>query len=241
MAVLEMFHTGDDILESAEVLVRRLGGAVPLHFLIIDLGGGIAAGCKGFKVRLEDILSLPLLALWRGISTPGLRWNQPPPAPAVSGLFSRSLLDAGSARPVGQQNYALITRDYLNLNARVDYHFAMVDAVCGMNPRENYIRFRFKGGGTIAVQRERRARFIAEVLEANHFVVDQRSDLVTASILETGQSETEERLVMLGRLFGFSRLLDATMRDDTMHRKVAKAFLDGDYALDSLNEDLART
>ena len=239
MAVLAMFQTGDDILESAEVLVRRLEGAVPMHFLIIDLGGGIAAGCKGFRVRLEDILSLPLLALWKGISTPGLRWHQPPPAPAISGLLSRSLFDAGSARPVGQQNYALITRDYLNLNARVDYHFAMVDAVCGMNPRENYIRFRFKGGGTIAVQRERRAMFIAEVLKANHFIVDQRSDLVTASILETAQSETEERLVMLGRLFGFSRLLDATMRDDTMHRRVADAFLDGDYGLDSLKEELA--
>jgi pyruvate,water dikinase len=240
MAVLAMFQTGDDVLESAEVLVRRLEGAVPLHFLIIDLGGGITADCKGFKVRLEDILSLPLLALWKGISTPGLRWNQPPPAPAVAGLLSRSLFDAGSARPVGQQNYALITRDYLNLNARVDYHFAMVDAVCGMNPRENYIRFRFKGGGTIAVQRERRARFIADVLVENHFIVDQRGDLVTASILETGQPETEERLVMLGRLFGFSRLLDATMRDDTMHRRVAKAFLDGDYGLDSLKEELAQ-
>jgi pyruvate,water dikinase len=78
------------------------------------------------------------------------------------------------------------------------------------------------------------------VLKANHFLVDQRSDLVTASILETAQSETEERLVMLGRLFGFSRLLDATMRDDTMHRRVADAFLDGDYGLDSLKEELAR-
>ncbi len=240
MAVLAMFQTGDDILESAGVLVRRLEGSVPMHFMIIDLGGGIAAGCKGFRVRLEDILSLPLLALWEGISTPGLRWHQPPPAAAMSGLLSRSLFDAGSARPVGQQNYALITRDYLNLNARVDYHFAMVDAVCGMSPRENYIRFRFKGGGTIAVQRERRARFIADVLEANHFLVDQRGDLVTASIMETVQSETEERLVMLGRLFGFSRLLDATMRDDTMHRRVADAFLDGDYGLDSLKEELAQ-
>jgi pyruvate,water dikinase len=234
MAVLAMFHTEDDVLESAEVLVRRLQGAVPLHFLIIDLGGGLAAGCRGFKVALEDILSLPLLALWEGISTPGLRWNQPPPSASVSGLLSRSLLDAGSARPVGQQNYALITRDYLNLNARVDYHFAMVDAVCGRNPRENYIRFRFKGGGTIAVQRERRAKFITDVLEANHFLAHRREDLVTASIQETGQSETEKRLVMLGRLLGFSRLLDATMRDDTTHRKVARAFLDGDYALDSL-------
>ena len=88
MAVLAMFQTGDDILESAEVLVRRLESTVPLHFLIIDLGGGITqTGCKGFKVRLEDIVSLPLLALLRGISTPGLRWNQPPPAACGLGAF----------------------------------------------------------------------------------------------------------------------------------------------------------
>jgi len=236
MAVLAMFQTGDDIVESAEVLIRRLDGVVPLQFLIIDLGGGIAPGSKTFKVRLEDILSVPMLALWRGVLTPGLRWNLPPPTAAISGLLSRSILDAGSARPIGQQNYALITRDYLNLNARVDYHFAMVDAVCGMNPRENHIRFRFKGGGTTAVQRERRALFISEVLEANNFFVDQRGDLVTATILETRQSETEDRLVMLGRLLGFSRLLDATMRDETVHRKVARAFMDGDWALNSLDQ-----
>jgi len=235
MAVLAMFQTGDDILESAEVLVRRLDGAVPLHFLIIDLGGGIVPGSSRFKLGLEDILSVPMLALWRGIQTPGLRWNQPPPAAMVSGLLSRSMLDSGSARPVGQQNYALITRDYLNLNARVDYHFAMVDAVCGMHPRENYIRFRFKGGGTTAIQRERRALFITEVLQANNFFVDQRGDLVTASIIETPQPETESRLVMLGRLLGFSRLLDAAMRDDDMHRKMAQAFMDGDYELSTVN------
>ncbi len=241
MAVLAMFQTGDDIVESAEVLIRRLDGAVPLHFLIIDLGGGIAPGSKTFRVRLEDILSVPMLALWRGVLTPGLRWNLPPPTAGVSGLLSRSMLDAGSARPIGQQNYALITRDYLNLNARVDYHFAMVDAVCGMNPRENHIRFRFKGGGTTAVQRERRALFISEVLAANNFFVDQRGDLVTATILETQQSETEDRLVMLGRLLGFSRLLDATMRDDTVHLKVAQAFMDGDWALSSLDRELVGT
>ncbi len=235
MAVLAMFETGDEVLDDAEVLVRRLDENVPLHFLIIDLGGGVAPGCKGFKAPLKDILSVPLLALWKGISTPGLRWSQPPPMPGISGLVSRAMLDGAGARPVGQQNYALITRDYLNLNARVDFHFTMVDAVCGANPRENYIRFRFKGGGTSVVQRERRARFIASVLESYNFFTDQRGDLVTGAILETEGEEIEERLVMIGRLLGFSRLLDATMCDDGMPGKVARAFLDGDYALESLN------
>jgi pyruvate,water dikinase len=229
MAVLAMFQTGDDIPKSAKILVHRLEGAVPLQFLIVDLGGGLAAGCKGFEVRPEEILSLPLLALWRGMATPVPRWNQPPPEPFWR-LFPRPLPGAGSGRPAGQPNYALITRDYLNLKVRVDHHFAIVDSVCGMDPGENYIRFRFKGGGTISAQQQRRAKLIAYVLEANHFLVDRSGDLVTASIPEAGQLETEERLVMLGRLLIFSRLPDAALRDDTKGPEVAKAFLDGDYA-----------
>jgi pyruvate,water dikinase len=238
MAVLAMFETGDAVLEEAEVLVHRLEGGTPMHFMIIDLGGGISPARKGFVIRLQDILSTPLLALWEGISTPGLRWSTPPPVPGISGLLSRSLLDSCSARPVGQQNYALITRDYLNLNARVEYHFAMVDAICGLNPRENYIRFRFKGGGTTAIQRERRAQFVSEVFAANSFFTDRRGDLITASLLEAEQEEIKEKLVMVGRLLGFSRLLDATMRDDSMPGKVAQAFIDGDYGLERLNGEL---
>lgn len=239
MAVLAMFDAGDFVLEEADVLVRHLEGVSHLQFLIVDLGGGIARESTGSKVRPEHLLSVPLRALWQGMSTPGLRWNKPPPVGSISGLMTKSLFDSGGARPVGNQNYALITRDYLNLNARVDYHFTMIDAICGMNRRENYIRFRFKGGGTMAVQRDRRARFVSEVLEAHGFLADRRGDLVTGSLLELDAEETAERLVMLGRLLGFSRLLDATMIDDDMPARVAQAFLEGDYGLDSLADVVA--
>lgn len=239
MAVLAMFQVGDTVLEESDVLTHRLEDGLPFHFLVIDLGGGIAPGDNHFKIRLKDVLSAPLLALCEGMATPGLRWGQPPPGAALSGLFSRAMLDARSPRAVGNPNYALITRDYLNLNARVDYHFTMVDAVCSANPRENYIRFRFKGGGTTTIQRERRARFVSEVLGEHHFFTDQQGDLVNASLSETAREEIEERLIMIGRLLGFSRLLDATMRDDSAPRKVARAFLEGDYALQSVSRDLA--
>jgi pyruvate, water dikinase len=235
MAVLAMFDAGDAVVEGADTLLRRLDEGIPFHFLVIDLGGGIVHGQRGFKISPDDVLCTPLLALWEGISTPGLRWNKPPPAQAVSGLLAKSMFDGGSGRPVGQQNYALITNDYLNLNARVDYHFALVDSVCGSNPRENYIRFRFKGGGTTSLQRERRARFIVEVLESEGFFTNRKGDLVTASLQEMRQEETHKSLTMLGRLLGFSRLLDAAMLDDDVPQRVARAFLDGDYALENLN------
>jgi len=46
MAVLAMFQTGDDIVESAEILIRRLDGAVPLHFLIIDLAAAFPPAAR---------------------------------------------------------------------------------------------------------------------------------------------------------------------------------------------------
>ena len=237
MAVLSMFRLGDNVLDEAGMLVHALSKGIPLHFLIIDLGGGLAPGTHGTKINREDLVSAPLLAIIDGISTEGLRWNEPPPASNISGLLSRSLLDNAGARPVGQQNYALISRDYLNLNARVDFHFAMLDSVCGMSARENYIRFRFKGGGTTLVQRERRARFIAEVLKGYDFFTDQRGDLVTGAIIEMEKEDIEARLVMLGRLMGFSRLLDASMQNDSMPGKIAQAFLNGDFGLKDFDKE----
>ena len=237
MAVMAMFNAGDEVMEEAGNFIHRLDGKINFHFLIIDMGGGLSPGRHNMKITPEEILSIPLLALWKGASTPGLRWNVPPPAMTLSGLFGRSLTDGRSLRPVGNSNYALIARDYLNLNARLEFHFTMIDTVCGRNPKDNYIRFRFKGGGTTQVQRERRARFIAEVLEVHDFFTDRRGDLVTGTIMEMAQGSVEERLVMLGRLLGFSRLMDAMMHDDESPLLLARAFLDGNYSLEGFHPE----
>lgn len=229
-ALISLFHAGDAVVETADSLVHWIED-VPLQFLVIDLGGGLQSGVKR-KISLANILCEPLQALCGGMNAPGLRWRKPPPSLSTAGLFSRSLLDNAGERPVGNQNYALITRDYMNLNSRVDYHFAMIDSVCGMNPQENYIRFRFKGGGTAAVQRERRARFIATILNAYGFSTDHQGDLVTGFLAELPAAPLKEKLDMLGRLIGFSRLMDGAMTSDAAPQKLANAFLEGNLALE---------
>jgi pyruvate,water dikinase len=144
-------------------------------------------------------------------------------------LFSRTFLDGRSPRPAGSFNYAVVTEDYLNLNSRVEYHFAMLDTVCGASPMDNYIRFRFKGGGTGHERSRRRAIFLCKVLEANGFAATAVADLVTASLVGAAQPAIEQRLVMMGRLLGFSRLLDAVMDDDQTPQRLAEAFLAGRY------------
>lgn len=234
MAVLTMFQAGDTLLEEAYGAMHRLEETLPLEFFIVDVGGGLAPGAERMVVGLEEVLSVPFQALWRGMATPGLRWGPVAGAVNLGGVLMRGMLDKRGNRPLGNVNFALVASDYLNLNARVDFHFAMIDAVCSFNPAENSIRFRFKGGGTLPVQRERRADFLARVLRSWDFFTDQRGDLVTASYLEAEQRAIEERLAMLGRLLGFSRQLDAAMVDDDAPERLARAFLAGDFALGGL-------
>lgn len=246
MAVLAMFRAGDMVMEEAGGLLHPLDIGVPFHFLVVDVGGGLRRDAPAPGDRREgrrilgpgDVLSSPLVALCEGLATPGLSWHPGVVGAALSGLFSRNMLDGASARPVGSFNYALAGRDYLNLNSRVEYHFAMLDAVCGGSAQANYVRFRFKGGGTSAERTSRRALFLREVLEESGFVTSVKGDLVTASLNGAGREAVRTRLVMLGRLIGFSRCLDAVMLDDGTASRLARGFLAGVYdSVKILEED----
>ena len=238
MAVLAMFNVGDRIMEEAGGLLRPLEIGVPFDFLVIDVGGGIRRDPnKSLRKRLavhkplskDDILSIPLTAFCEGLLTPGLSWHSGPDLDALSDIFSRTLLDARTARPAGSYNYALAARDYLNLNARVEFHFAMLDAICGRDSHANYIRFRFKGGGAGFQRGRRRAIFLRHILENNSFYTTVADDLITASLVGASKEVVYERLIMLGRLMGFSRFLDGVMTDDSTPLKLAEAFLAGRF------------
>jgi len=251
MAVLTMFSAGDQVIEDAGGLLRPMEIGVPFSFLVIDLGGGIRRRNPQHRRRLalrrtlgrEDVLSVPLAALCDGMTTPGLRWYAPSDLDALPEVFSRTLLDNRGPRPVGAFNYALTARDYLNLNARVEFHFVMVDAVCGRDTHANYIRFRFKGGGSGLERSHRRAIFFQHVLEHNGFYTTVVGDLVTASLTGADRERIKAQLLMIGRLFGFSRFLDGMMRNDQIPLTLAKAFLGGQFdslaALTAMEADQA--
>ena len=113
----------------------------------------------------------------------------------------------------------------------------MVESVCGPSLHENSIIFCFKGGAADVQRRERRARFIAEVLEHHGFEVDRRQDLVNAWVKKLPQNQIEELLAMLGRLMGSARQLDVTMSTETRVAACVEAFLKGDYGLQALAEE----
>jgi pyruvate,water dikinase len=232
-AVLALFEAGDGLLDEALSQVRILRGEIPFEIMVIDLGGGLREGTPGRHLVPDDIASLPLAALWHGLTTPGLRFGAPMPGSDIRGVMVKGLTDGRSRRPVGEPNYALAARDYVNINARVEFHFAMIDAVCGPRARGNYARLRFKGGGAATPLRERRAICLAAILQANGFFVNRQGDLVTATLTDATEETTADALVVLGRLLGFTRLLDAAMTDDDAPHRAAEAFMAGDYGLES--------
>jgi len=239
MAVMAMFDTGDMVMDFAGSLLRPLDIGVPFSFLVIDLGGGLRKPEESFfrkqlaihkPLGRQDVLSVPLAALCDGLMTPGLSWHSSPDSAAMGSIMSQTMLSGRGRRPAGSFNYALAARDYINLNARVEFHFAMLDAICGRDTHANYIRFRFKGGGAGRERGHRRALFLQYVLEKNGFYTTVIEDLITATLNGATKELVHERLIMIGRLLGFSRFLDGIMGEDSAPIRLAEAFLSGNFS-----------
>jgi pyruvate,water dikinase len=233
-AVAAMFDLGDDAGRQGSRRVCRLQSDVPLDLAVLDLSTALPQAAHERRVvGVEEIASPPFQALWRGMTRPGVSWAGRTQM-GVGGFLSvvaSSMSDPRAAvREIGGRNYLMVAPDYVNLNARLAYHFAMVDAFVSPVPENNFVNFRFRGGGAGHERRSLRARFLAEVLLRSGFGVDRRSDLVTAWLRRYPRERSEEGLTMLGALMACARQLDMLMRDEAAVRDFVERFLQGDYA-----------
>ncbi|MEW6185311.1 MAG: PEP/pyruvate-binding domain-containing protein [Thermodesulfobacteriota bacterium] len=227
-SIEEMFRLSEreDLQRIAPVRIRT---PLPLNLYLLDLGGGIKKSGSHRSLPPENILSLPFIALWRGITSPGIRWAGPIGVD-VKGLLS--VMAQSAAQPSDDfwdRTLALVSLNYLNFSSRLGYHFATVDSYCGAVRNNNYITFVFKGGAADLLRRGRRARFLGIVLEELGFEVMVKEDLVKADYRKYPEPMTEEKLGHLGRLMGCARQLDMTMSDENMVSWYAQAFLEGNY------------
>ena len=232
-AINSMFDINDDHM-TGRGKVERLRSEIPLDIYIIDLGGGLAEHVTGRKVDPADIASVPMRALYEGMTTPGVRWagHIPIDFRGFMSVFANTMFDGAKyERKLGDRSYAILSRNYLNFSSRLGYHFSIVDALLGDDEHENYISFRFKGGAARLEKRTRRAQFIHEVLRRCDFWVDQKDDLINARIKRIPKSQMEDKLRMLGRLMGCSRQLDVTMYNKEMVQRYIKLFMQGDYSM----------
>jgi pyruvate, water dikinase len=205
----------------------KLKTPLPLNLHLVDLGDGLAS--HESPVPPEDILSVPMRALWRGISHPQISWAGP--VPVNMGGFLH-VLGQAAMRPPEQfwdKTYAIVAANYVNYACRLGYHFQSVDCYCGPRAEENYINFNFKGGAADELRRIRRAQLMTIVLERLGFEVEQHLDVIRARFRKRPQTEMEERLDLLGRLMAYIRQMDMLMANDSFVHLLAERFLAGHY------------
>ena len=244
-SVSEMFTFGGQEKLTRIAAKRLVVGKVPQEWWVIDLADGVRQdvfeSCK--TVRLEDIVSIPMLAVVAGISA--LRWEGPP-AVNVKGFGSiimqsvmRPDLDPAVNSKLTGKNYFLISRNFCNLSVRLGYHYAMIEAFVGEQLMENYVTFRFKGGAADLKRRTTRAKLLAEVLEHYDFQVELRSDSIVARIKRKPLSYLEERLKILGYMILHARQIDMVMnRSQSVEQYREKFHGDIDAILSNEKVDL---
>jgi pyruvate,water dikinase len=205
---------------------RKLKFDIPLDLILIDIGGGISGSASVSEVKPHDVTSVPMKAFLKGLSIPGA-WDTKPMS-VDFGSFMSSLtrtFSSSMATPkyVGQ-NLAVLSKEYVNINLRLGYHFNMIAAYISENLNDNYAYFRFLGGVTDISRRSRRAKLLAEILAKHNFRVDIRGDLVTARIKKLELTLMEKKMKILGLLVAFTRQLDVKMNHEQEIEKLKNVF-----------------
>jgi pyruvate,water dikinase len=204
---------------------KTLESDIPIVMQILDLGDGLQQGAAAKKsVTPADICSFPFQAVWDGLTDREISWAEgllhldwerfDQVSGGIFSLKSSSLL----------ASYALVTPDYAHLLLRFGYHFAVVDTLCGERPDENYIQFRFKGGGGTAEKKAWRLIMLEDVLRHFSFQVDMEDDMLEAKTTRLDRTSSQLRLRLLGYLLGRTPLLDMALQSKPDALEMAEQF-----------------
>lgn len=228
-AMEEMFNLS--ALADASVVSRKMSANIPLSIHFIDLGGGLAPELTSCDDILpEHIRSKPMVALWRGLTHPGITWSG-----AVEISTSNFIaLMAGSigpenAAPPKVDSYALVSADYLNLSVKFGYHYSNLDALCSEDANANAVTLQFSGGAGTGAGKALRIEFLSQVLNRLGYEVEVRGDTLQAALKGLDCPSMEELLDQTGRLLGCSRLLDLAIPSQTEVQTLTELFFKEDY------------
>ena len=225
-----------ELIENAERVragAVKLDLPIPAGIMLIDIGGGLDNPEGRGHVTPEQVISLPLRAIITGMTRPGV-WRSDAVPMKVNDFMASMLSAPDIAADAGgrvEQNMAVISREYANISLKFGYHFIILDCFCSENTRNNHIYFRFAGGATDMTKRSRRLELIAAILGEYGFNIKTKGDLIVARLANIQKAEAEKLLDRIGRLFSYTRQIDAMLNDDHAVERYARSFLDGNYEL----------
>jgi pyruvate,water dikinase len=219
-AVEEVFNFGREH-HFAEKASKQLVCGVPMKWWVLNLDDGFRKDVTGKLVNLDNIASIPMLALWEGIIA--VPWGGPPAIDA--GGFMSILMEAASnpaldpslPSPFTNRNYFMISKNFCSLTSRFGFHFSNVEALVSERAHENYVSFSFKGGAADYDRRVRRVRMVAAIVEEFGFRSKLQDDWIAARAEGDDENGMKQKLKILGYLLFHTRQLDMVMSSEAAY------------------------
>lgn len=216
-AVDEMFRVGRDMhIPSGKT--KQLYENCPMQYWVVDLDDGFITYPTGKFVTFDNISSVPMHAIWKGMTA--VKWAGPPPVSAKSFLtiLAESTCDPSlvpDARSIyTMRNYFLISSKFCCLQFRFGYHFCTVETLGGNVAAENFISMKFSGGAADLQKKNARVRLIAIILDEHDFRVTVVKDRLTARCENMSEEDIKQRLYVVGHLLMHTRQLDMILHSE---------------------------